>query len=111
MVETYMQLRWIRVFFGLAFCAIPFRAMGQTDIQNSQVKISLSCGQGCLWEYGATQQGPAYHFSPPTFSVDGKQISAAVRHFSPVGTATHLDNGATEYLFAGTLVQDPHLQL
>jgi alpha-galactosidase len=106
-----MQLRWIRVFFGLAFCAIPFRAMGQTDIQNSQVKISLSCGQGCLWEYGATQQGPAYHFSPPTFSVDGKQISAAVRHFSPVGTATHLDNGATEYLFAGTLVQDPHLQL
>ena len=38
-------------------------------------------------------------------------ISAAVRHFTPVGAPTHLDNGATEYLFAGELVRDSHLQL
>ncbi len=28
-----------------------------------------------------------------------------------MGTPTHLDNGATEYLFAGELVRDPHLHL
>jgi len=104
-----MHWRWMRVFYGLLFCAIPLQAMGQADIQNSQVRISLACGQGCLWEY--RQQGSAYHFAPPTFSVDGKQISAVVRHFTPDGAPTHLDNGVTEYFFAGTLVQDSHLQL
>jgi alpha-galactosidase len=104
-----MHLRWMRVFYGLVFCAIPLHAMGQVNIQNSQVKISLSCGPGCLWAYG--QQAFAYRFSPPTFSVDGKQISAGVSHFTPVGTPTHLDNGTTEYRFAGTLAQDSHLQL
>jgi len=104
-----MYLRWMRVLYGLTFCAIPLHAMGQVNIQNSQVKISLSCGPGCLWAYG--QQAFAYRFSPPTFSVDGKQISAGVSHFTPVGTPTHLDNGTTEYLFAGTLAQDSHLRL
>jgi alpha-galactosidase len=105
-----MHLRWMRVFCGLVFCAaIPLQAVGQADIQNSQVRISLACGPGCLWEYG--QQSFTHHFAAPIFSVDGKQISAAVRHFTPVGTPTHLDNGVTEYLFAGTLVEDSHLQL
>jgi alpha-galactosidase len=104
-----MHLRWMRVFYGLVFCAIPLQVIGQADIRNSQVRISLACGEGCLWEY--RQQGSAYHFAPPTFSVDGKQVSAAVRHFTPVGTPIHLDNGAMEYFFAGTLVQDSHLQL
>ena len=104
-----MHLRWMKVLYGLVLCAISLHAMGQVNIQNSQVKISFSCGPGCLWEY--VHQGSAYHFSPPTFSIDGKQISAMVRRFTPVGTPTHLDNGATEYIFAGTLVQDSHLQL
>jgi alpha-galactosidase len=104
-----MHLRWMKVFYGLVLCAISLHAMGQADVQNGQVKISLSCGSGCLWAYG--QQAPAYRFSPPTFSIDGKQISAVVRRFTPMGTPTHLDNGATEYIFAGTLVQDSHLQL
>jgi alpha-galactosidase len=104
-----MRLWWIRVFCGLVFCAIPFDAMGQVSIQNNQLRISLACGRGCLWEYG--QQASVYHFSPPTFSVDGKRISAVVSHFTSVGTPTHLDNGATEYLFAGALEQDSHLRL
>jgi alpha-galactosidase len=104
-----MHLRWMRVFYGLTLCAIPLHAMGQANIQNSQVKISLSCGPGCLWAYG--QQTSAYRFSPPTLSVDGKQISAGVSHFTPVGTPTLLENGTTEYLFAGTLAQDSHLRL
>jgi alpha-galactosidase len=104
-----MRLRWMRVFYGLVFCVIPLPAMGQVSVQNSQVRISLACGPGCLWAYG--QQTSTYHFSPPTFSIDGKQISAVVSHFTPVGTPTHLDNGATEYLVAGKLAQDSHLQL
>jgi alpha-galactosidase len=104
-----MRLWWIRVFCGLVFCAIPFDAMGQVSIQNNHLRISLACGRGCLWEYG--QQASVYHFSPPTFSVDGKRISAVVSHFTSVGTPTHLDNGATEYLFAGALEQDSHLRL
>ncbi len=106
-----MHLLWMRVFYGLALCAIPLHAMAQAGIRNSQVKISFSCGQGCLWEYGATQTGSTYQFAPPTFLIDGKRISAAVQHFTPVGTPTHLGNGVTEYFFAGTLAQDPHLQL
>jgi alpha-galactosidase len=111
MVETYMHVGWIKVFYGLVLCAIPMQAPGQAGIKNSQVRLSLSCGAGCLWAYGTTRQAAAYHFSPPTFSVDGKQISAGVHGFTPVGTPKHLDNGATEYLFSGTLVQDSHLQL
>src|ERR1700722_5945309 len=109
MVETYMHLRWMKVLYGLVLCAISLPAMGQVDIQKSQVMISFSCGPGCLWEYA--QQGSAYHFSPPTFSIDGKQISAMIRRFTPVGTPTHLDNGATEYIFAGTLGQASPLHL
>jgi alpha-galactosidase len=127
MVETYMQLPWAGcdihrqikriTFCGLAFLAISLHGLAQAassaraDIQNRQVRISLSCGQGCLWEYGPAQGGRAYRFAPPTFSINGKQISAVVHHFAAVGTPIHLDNGATEYFFAGSLSQDPHLQL
>src|ERR1700677_2387200 len=111
MMETYMHSWWIKFFYSLTLGAISLHAMGQVNIQNSQVRISFSCGQGCLWEYGASQLGSAYQFAPPTFSVDGKLISALVRHFTPIGTATHLDNGATEYIFTGTLLQDSHLHL
>jgi alpha-galactosidase len=106
-----MPLWRIKLFYGLALCAVPLHAPGQADLRNSQVRISLSCGPGCLWEYSATQQVFPYHFSPPTFSVNGKLISAAVRHFTPVGTPVHLNNGVTEYLFAGPLVADSHLRL
>jgi alpha-galactosidase len=101
----------MKVLYSLVFCAIPLHAVGQVNIQNRQVKISLSCGPECLWEYGAIQGMAAYQFAPPTFSVDEKPISAAVRHFSPVGTPVHLDNGATEYIVTGELVRDSHLHL
>ena len=87
---------------GLALCTLSLHA---ADIQNSQVSIAFSCGQGCLWKYGT------YRFAPPTFSIDGKQVSGEVPHFVPMGTPIHLDNGVTEYSFAGPLAQDPHLQL
>ncbi len=97
----------------LALCAIPLQAAShtKTDIRNNQVWIDLSCGQGCLWEYGAAQRNSAYRFAPPTLSIDGKQVSAEVPHFVAIGAPTHLDNGVTEYSFAGPLTQDPHLQL
>jgi alpha-galactosidase len=95
-----MTRRWI--FCGLASCALSLHA---ADIQNSQVSITFSCGRGCLWEYGT------YRFAPPTFSIDGKQVSGVVPHFVPTGTPIHLDNGVTEYSFAGPLAQDSHLQL
>src|SRR5580698_5635213 len=100
-------------FLGLAFWAVPMHGAPRTraDIQNSRVWIALSCGHGCLWEYGGAQQRSAYQFTPPIFSVDGKQVSAEVPHFAPVGTPIHLDNRATEYSFEGPLAQDPHLRL
>jgi alpha-galactosidase len=106
-----MHLRWIKIFCSLVFCAIPLRATAQANIQNGQVRISLSCGSNCLWEYGGPQRGATYQLAPPIFSVDGRVIPAAVRNFIPVGAPAHLDNGVTEYLFAGALVRDPHLQL
>jgi alpha-galactosidase len=98
---------------GLALWAIPLHGAprARADIQNSQVWIALSCGHGCLWEYGGAQQGSAYQFTPPIFSIDGKQVSAEVPHFAPVEAPIHLDNRATEYFFEGVLAQDPHLQL
>jgi hypothetical protein len=57
---------------GLALWAIPLHSAPRTraDIQNSQVWIALSCGHGCLWEYGGAQQGSAYQFTPPIFSFE-----------------------------------------
>ena len=90
------------ILWWVALYALSLQA---ADIRNSQVSISFSCGQGCLWEHGG------YRFAPPTFSIDGKQVSADVPHLVAVGTPTHLDNGVTEYSFAGPLAQDPLLQL
>ncbi len=89
------------------FCAVALFSLAAhaADIQNSQVQISFACGAGCLWEYSG------YRFAPPVFSIDGKQVSAAVDHFTQVGTPTALASGATEYSFTGALTQDPHLRL
>jgi alpha-galactosidase len=96
-------------FLSLVFCAMASHAA--TDIQNTKVRVALSCGPGCLWEYGTDQRSFPYRFAPPTFSIDGKEVSAAVSHFVSVGSPNRLDNGATEYSFAGPLVRDPHLRL
>ena len=95
------------------FCATSLYSAAQTkaDIRNGQVWVRVSCGQACLWEYGAAQRTSAHRFIPPTFSIDGKRVSAAVVHFAPVEVAIHLNNGATEYSFEGALAQDPHLRL
>jgi alpha-galactosidase len=96
-----------------ALCAIPLYSAAQTkaEIRNGQVWVRVSCGQACLWEYGTAQRNSAHRFVPPTFSIDGKPVSAAVVHFAPVEVAINLNNGATEYSFEGALVQDPHLRL
>ena len=99
--------------WGLMLCTISAQAVVRTHvvIQNSQVWISLACGRGCLWEYGASPSGIAYRFAAPTFSIDGKAVQAEVSRFVPVGAPRALDNGVTEYLFEGALTQDPALQL
>src|SRR5580698_5351961 len=111
-VETYMHLRWMKTLTA-AFCLSSLYAGAQShdDIHNSQVRISLSCGQGCLWQYRAGQRSEEYRFAPPEFSIDGHRVSARVSHFVQTGTPIHLDNGVTEYSFAGALAQDSHLQL
>ncbi len=114
-----MRPRWIKgiAVWSLALCVIPVHTMAQAgagtraDISSSQVWISFSCGQGCLWQYGSARQHRAYQFAPPAFRVDGKQISAKVLHFVPVGGPVPLDNGATQYSFEGPLTQDLHLHL
>ncbi len=123
-----MRLSWIKAeiikqikriaLWSLAICAFPSpQGMAQAiprkraDLHNNQVWISFACGQGCLWEYGAEKGNSAYRFAPPSFAIDGKQISAQVRHLTPMGSPIHLNNGATEYYFEGALAQDPHLQL
>ncbi len=103
--------------WSLALFALPLFCMAQdatsrkADIENSQVSIFLSCGQGCSWGYRAAGSSVPYRFAPPTFEVDGKQISAEVRRFTPVGEPVHLGNGVTEYSFKGELAQDAHLHL
>jgi alpha-galactosidase len=110
-MHTY-QLKRLAL-LSLALCAVALHGAARTKaaIQNRQVWIRFSCGQGCLWEYGAAQSRSAHQFTPPTFSIDGKQVSAEVPHFAPVGTPIHLNNGVTEYSFQGALAQDPHLRL
>src|ERR1700679_1763451 len=83
-VETYMYLQWMKTLTGV-LCAISLYGAAQNhdDIHNSQVRISLSCGQGCLWQYRAGPSSDAYRFAPPEFSIDGKRVSARVPHFVP----------------------------
>jgi len=107
-----MYLRWIKRLAVACFLlfAIPSYS-ANADVQTSQLQLTFSCAQGCLWAYRTTSTGPEYRFAPPIFPIDTKQVSATVFHFAPIGTPIHLDNGATEYSFAGKLTQDPHLQL
>lgn len=83
----------------------------QVQIRNSQVWVALSCGGGCLWQYGTTDGGSKYRFAPPSFAIDGKQLFAQIRDFIPAGKPVHLKNGATEYAFEGAFVQHPRLHL
>jgi alpha-galactosidase len=110
-----MHLLWLRRFavlcLGLSAISLHGAAHTKAIVQNSQVWIALSCGPGCLWEYGSPQQDSAYRFTPPTFSVDGKQISAEVSSLAPTEAPIHLNNGATQYSFQGVLAHDPQLQL
>ena len=68
-------------------------------------------GRGVSGSTAPHNTGSSYQFTPPTFSIDGKQVSAEVPHLAAVGTPIHLNNGVTEYSFQGALAQDPHLQL
>ncbi len=100
----------------LALFTIPFFVCSQTpnpkpEITNSQVLIFLSCGQNCLWSYRTADSKIAYQFTPPSFEIDGKQISAEVHHFFSSATPVHLANGVTQYSFEGQLAQDGHLHL
>ena len=101
---------------SLALFVIPFFSSAQTsnqkpDIANSQVSISLSCGQNCSWSYRAPGSTVPYKFTLPSFELDGKQISAEVPRFAPAATPIHLANGVTQYSVEGALVQDAHLHL
>jgi len=86
---------------SLALFAVPFFGRSQAakgpkaDIENSQVSIFLSCGQGCSWGYRVAGAGVPYRFAPPTFEADGKQVSAEVSHYAPMGDPVHLGNGVT----------------
>src|ERR1700722_12099609 len=117
MAETYMHPCGVKrlALLGLVVSALPLYGYGaartKAAIQNGQVWIGFSCGLGCLWEYGPVHHNSSYQFSPPTFSIDGRQVSAAVPHLAAVGTPIHRNNGTTEYSFQGALAQDPHLQL
>jgi alpha-galactosidase len=119
MVETYMDVHWKKrlTFWGLAFCAISIHQVAhaahptKVAVQNSQLWISLACGPGCLWEYGAISGDSVHRFAPPTFPIDKKQVNAEVLRFIPIGTPVHLNNGVTEYLFEGVFAEDPHLKL
>ena len=86
-------------------------ASSRAEVRNRQVWLSLSCGDGCLWEYGPVQSGSAYKFSPPVFAVGGKQITARVSQFVQAAPPVVLDNGAVEYHFTGTLRDDSRLKL
>jgi alpha-galactosidase len=103
---------WSLALFALPlFCLAQAAAGRKADIENNQVSIFLSCGQGCSWGYRAAGSSVLYRFAPPIFEVDGKQVSAEVRHFAPIEKPIHLGNGVTEYSFEGALAQDAHLHL
>jgi alpha-galactosidase len=98
--------------FSASFFGWSQAVLGQqAAIANSQVSIALSCGLDCLWSYQAAEGLFPHHFAPPTFEVDGKKVSAEVRHFAPVGEPIQLNNGVTEYSFEGTLARDARLHL
>ena len=98
-------------------CTVPTVGMTkpaswkQPDIHSSQVWVALSCGKGCLYQYSTTVDGPTYKFAPPSFEIDGQQISAEVQSFAPTGPPLHLNNLVTEYSFNGTFIHDRHLHL
>jgi alpha-galactosidase len=80
-------------------------------VHNKQIWITLSCGRGRLWQYGAAKETLVHSFAPPTFEIDEKQIVANVDRFVAAGAPLLLNNGVTEYNFEGVLALDPHLTL
>ena len=106
-----MYLCWMRLAVAcFSLFAIPSYA-ANADVQTNQLQLTLSCAQGCLWAYRTTHTDPNTDSRRQSFpSIPGR---SRPRFFisSPLEPPIHLDNGATEYSFAGNLAQDPHLQL
>ena len=108
--------------FALAACAfalaaVPSQIWPQTspaqsaDIRNSQVRIALACGPGCLWKFGTLNGTASYSFAPPTFSIDGNETPAATGTFAAIGNPVKLANGVTQYSFEAALRSDSQLKL
>jgi alpha-galactosidase len=101
----------------LLICGLSSQVLAQiapikrADVRSGQVWITFSCGQKCLWRYGTATNGSAHSLTPPTFNIDGRQITAMVRHFAAIGAPVRINGGVTEYTFEGKLAEDPALRL
>jgi len=101
----------------LLICGLSSQVLAQiapikrADVRSGQVWITFSCGQECLWRYGTATNGSAHSLTPPTFNIDGRQITAMVRHFAAIGAPVRINGGVTEYTFEGKLAEDPALRL
>ncbi len=81
------------------------------QIETRYAIIGLHAGGAALWDYTAKGVGRRHAIAPPTFSLDGGDVTMNVTAMEPFGPARDLPNGCREYSYVGDVAGEQGLQL
>jgi len=78
---------------------------------NKKVQLNIVNKEQCLWSYKCLETGITYQFGGPIFEVDGKPIHCLLTDVKQLKEALTLRNQAKEYVFEGSIKENPDLSL
>lgn len=83
----------------------------QLEIVTSCTTIAVGVRTPWLWEYRARDPQCHQAVATPTLNLDGRDVTLRLADAKPVGQPQVLANGCREYVFTGSVENEPGLQL
>ena len=73
--------------------------------------VTLHAGTSVLWDYSARGVGRRHEIAAPVFSLDGSDVTMALKTVRPLGAPRDLPNGCREFTYVGDVSGEAGLQL
>ncbi|HMD62148.1 MAG TPA: alpha-galactosidase, partial [Opitutaceae bacterium] len=95
-----------------AAAAVPSaQAAEPAAIENQFAVIGLHAGGADLWDYSVKGTGRRHGIAPPTFSLDGRDVTMGIVDAKALGAPRELPNGCRECAFIGKVAGEAGLSL